>query len=445
MKIITIKTPQLVLCGIAMALFLNSCKTAPLNLFKTGTPHELYQRKLSAAGLDHTAMGRAWISASSQSLTQPSAIRLPYRESGYFAAERIPAVTYSFDATRGQQITLQLSKTPATDFMIYVDIWMLRDGNSPKRVAAADTLNNPVVFEADQTAKYMLRLQPELLKSGSYTLEITTGPSLKNPIKAMRRNQIQSYWGDGRDANARRHEGVDIFSTFRTPVLASAPGTITRVNENTLGGKVVFLHPSGKDYSLYYAHLDEQLAREGQQVTPGDTLGFMGNTGNARTTPPHLHFGIYTNSGAIDPLPFIDPAIPTPAPITAALAQLNATSRTAVSANLTSGPERNSQTREKLAAGTIVHIDAAAAELYKVSLPDGRTGFLRSRDLNPVLKAIRKIKLSQMQQQLFDQPANVAAVKKNLNAGATVDVLGSYQDFYMVRDATQEIGWVRAN
>lgn len=445
MKHMTIKTSQILLCALCAAFFLSSCKTGPVNLFKTGSPHELYQRKLSSAGLDHTAMGSAWISTSSQSLTRPSSIKLPYRESGYFAAERIPAATYSFEATRGQQITLQLSKTPATDFTIYIDVWVLRDGNSPKRIAAADTLNNPVVFEADQTARYLVRLQPELLKSGSYTLEITSGPSLKNPIRAMRRNQIQSYWGDGRDANARRHEGVDIFAPFRTPVIASAAGTVTRVNENTLGGKVVFLRPSGKDYSLYYAHLDQQIATEGQQVNVGDTLGLMGNTGNARTTPPHLHFGIYTNGGAINPFPFIDLAVIPAAPITATLSQLNTTQRTTNSVTLFNGPETNSIAVEKLSTGTIVRVDAAAASLYKVSLPDGRAGYLRSKDLSAVAKAIRKIKISDSQKELYDQPDIIAAVKKSLTTGSNVEVIGSFQNFYLVRDDNQEIGWVRAN
>ncbi|MGY8915482.1 MAG: peptidoglycan DD-metalloendopeptidase family protein, partial [Flavobacteriales bacterium] len=56
----------------------------------------------------------------------------------------------------------------------------------------------------------------------------------------------------------------------------------------------------------YYAHLDSIIARDGQRVKRGDTLGLVGNTGNARTTPPHLHFGIYgRGTGAINPLSFL--------------------------------------------------------------------------------------------------------------------------------------------
>lgn len=58
------------------------------------------------------------------------------------------------------------------------------------------------------------------------------------------------------------------------------------------GGKVVWMRDEARGMSLYYAHLDSQHVAAGAYVRPGDTLGFVGKTGNARTTPPHLHFGI---------------------------------------------------------------------------------------------------------------------------------------------------------
>ena len=62
---------------------------------------------------------------------------------------------------------------------------------------------------------------------------------------------------------------------------------------------------------MYYAHLDKQLVHEGQQVKKGDVVGLVGNTGNARFTPSHLHFGVYTVKGPIDPLPFVNPSVRT--------------------------------------------------------------------------------------------------------------------------------------
>jgi septal ring factor EnvC (AmiA/AmiB activator) len=79
--------------------------------------------------------------------------------------------------------------------------------------------------------------------------------------------------------NGRQHEGIDIFATKHTPAIATNDGVVERVGENNLGGKVVFMRPDGRDYNLYYAHLDLQLVRDGQVVHAGDTLGLTGKYG----------------------------------------------------------------------------------------------------------------------------------------------------------------------
>ncbi|UJH89966.1 M23 family metallopeptidase [Antarcticibacterium sp. 1MA-6-2] len=117
---------------------------------------------------------------------------------------------------------------------------------------------------------------------------------------------MQSIWGDARDGGRRSHEGVDIFAPRGTPVIAVTNGRITSSGERGLGGKQVWLRDTKRGQSLYYAHLDSIAALGNARVTTGDTLGFVGNTGNARTTPPHLHFGIYKGyKGAINPFPYI--------------------------------------------------------------------------------------------------------------------------------------------
>ena len=91
---------------------------------------------------------------------------------------------------------------------------------------------------------------------------------------------------------------------------------VTGVKDGGIGGKVVWLRLLNKNVTLYYAHLDEQLVQQGQTVKQGETLGLVGNTGNAKYTPAHLHFGVYTYAGPIDPLPYVNktvksaPAIP---------------------------------------------------------------------------------------------------------------------------------------
>jgi murein DD-endopeptidase MepM/ murein hydrolase activator NlpD/SH3-like domain-containing protein len=431
-------------CCLLLITILSACKTGPVNLFKTASPYELYQRKLSNAGLDKTAMGKAWITAGQNSILKPLRIQVPYKEQGYFPAERVAATAFRFDVVRGQQLNIRLAKTPAEDFMVYMDLWALREGSSPKAIASADTLNASITVDVDENAEYLLRLQPELLKSGSYTLEIVGGPSLSFPVKTSGRKRIESLFGVGRDANTRRHEGIDIFGPKHTPVVASADGVVTRVGENNLGGLVVMMRPNGKNYTLYYAHLDKQLAVEGQQVKTGDTLGLMGNTGNARTTPPHLHFGIYTGGGAIDPMPFVNPEVRAPRAVTAATANINATLRSSSKTSLRESPDSKALTLKSIEPSTIMLIEAATDSWYRAKLPDGTSGYLPGKGLSSVTTGIRSIKLKPAQLALYDQPITAAPIKKTLDSGSTVNLLGKFEDFLLVKDRDAETGWVRA-
>lgn len=80
---------------------------------------------------------------------------------------------------------------------------------------------------------------------------------------------------------------------------------VTRVADSGLGGKHVFVTGAG-GYRYYYAHLDDFAdISAGQKVVRGTVLGVVGDKGNAKGTPPHLHFGMYTPSGAKNPLPFL--------------------------------------------------------------------------------------------------------------------------------------------
>lgn len=429
------------LFSIALATGLLSCKTGSVNLFKAATPHEQYQKKLVNVGLDKTAMGSAWLNAATMSTQKALNINIPYKENGYFAADKVPATAYKFSATKGQKLNIKLNKTSSGAALIYIDVWYHTD-QSQKLIASADTLNNPVVFDIDETGTYLIRLQPELLQNVSYELEITAGPSLAFPVKSKNTNSIKSYWGDGRDNDARKHEGVDIFGNFRTPVLAISEGTVTRVNQNNLGGKVVWMRPKGKDYTLYYAHLDEQIAVEGQEVKIGDTLGLMGNTGNARTTPTHLHFGIYTFNGAVNPLPFIDPVTKTPVAVTASSSKLNKTLRTLSAVKMFSSPQGKATVLATLNKGTIVQANAATGNYYKAELPDGSTGFIQSNSLVEIAEPLKKLKINLLQQNVYDKPDSLAAVKTTLKEGQTVKLLGTFGNYQLIANAGKEIGWI---
>lgn len=138
---------------------------------------------------------------------------------------------------------------------------------------------------------------------------------IKMPVADVAKREIADTWNAPR-SGGRRHEGQDIFAPKGTRVFSATPGFIYKIGENNLGGQTVsVISAGGRVY--YYAHLDAYAPgiKVGDPVTTRTLLGFVGTTGNAQGTPPHLHFGVYAVGGAINPLPLItDRTAPTPAP-----------------------------------------------------------------------------------------------------------------------------------
>ncbi len=127
--------------------------------------------------------------------------------------------------------------------------------------------------------------------------------SLPVPVQGVAAPRVADTFGAPRGSD-RLHEGVDIFAPRGALVTSSTRGIVTAVRDRGLGGRQVWVRGPGGE-SHYYAHLDDWAPglEAGTMVEPGTVLGMVGNTGNARTTPPHLHYGIYTGDGAVDPLP----------------------------------------------------------------------------------------------------------------------------------------------
>lgn len=129
------------------------------------------------------------------------------------------------------------------------------------------------------------------------------------PVVGLRASDVHSTW-HARRPGGRRHEGIDLFAARGTPVVSATRGVVWRVGDDALGGRVVTVLGDGPAL-YYYAHLDDWAPglQVGQRVERGAALGTVGNTGNARTTPPHLHFGVYRvgwlRSRAVDPAPLL--------------------------------------------------------------------------------------------------------------------------------------------
>jgi peptidoglycan LD-endopeptidase LytH len=125
------------------------------------------------------------------------------------------------------------------------------------------------------------------------------------PLQDVPKKQIADTWHASRGSN-RLHEGQDIFAPRGTPVYSATRGYIYNIGENNLGGQTVSIAGAGGRF-YYYAHLDSYAPHieEGDYVTPQTVLGYVGTTGNAQGTPPHLHFAVYTPTGATNPLPLL--------------------------------------------------------------------------------------------------------------------------------------------
>ena len=108
-------------------------------------------------------------------------------------------------------------------------------------------------------------------------------------------------------AGGRYHEGIDLFAARGTPVVAVADGTLFRVGYSGISGNRLWLRDSaGTDF--FYAHLDSyaSAAREGALVSKGTVIGYNGDTGDAKGTPPHVHFQIHPGGGGpVRPYPIV--------------------------------------------------------------------------------------------------------------------------------------------
>jgi murein DD-endopeptidase MepM/ murein hydrolase activator NlpD len=111
-----------------------------------------------------------------------------------------------------------------------------------------------------------------------------------------------SPFGAPRDGGRRRHQGIDIGGNAYKgqPIRAAKGGIVTRTAGDGRCGKRVWVD-HGDGWKTLYCHLDAIWVNPGQRVAAGHALGSCGNTGNAATTPPHVHFEVHTPGGVIDP------------------------------------------------------------------------------------------------------------------------------------------------
>ena len=120
------------------------------------------------------------------------------------------------------------------------------------------------------------------------------GPGLIVPVSGVARTALYDSWGDARDGGTRQHHGTDIPAPAGTPVIAAAPGRVEKLFQSAAGGTTLYVRSPDGRWTYYYAHLAGYApgVHEGMAVRTGDSLGFVGDTGDAGAGNFHLHFGM---------------------------------------------------------------------------------------------------------------------------------------------------------
>lgn len=136
------------------------------------------------------------------------------------------------------------------------------------------------------------------------------------PVQGIAASQIPDTFNDARDG-VRVHNAEDILAKRGTPVLAADDGSVIHVGKNTLGGNVVWTTDPSRRFAFYYAHLERYAKglHDGQAISRGEVLGYVGTSGNAPKDIPHLHFQLlrivkgvrYSEGPPVNPLPFFTP------------------------------------------------------------------------------------------------------------------------------------------
>ncbi len=414
--------------------------------FRDLTPYEAYQESLSEAGLAQTALGRDWTAAGRGAVEAAAPVSLPFEEEGFITAESPGAMAYRVTIGSGQKLTAEVTLESDDDTRVFVDLFRLpaSEADPPRPIISSDSVPGAFVHEPRRGGDFILRLQPELLRGGQYRISLKLDAQLAFPVEGHGMRSVQSVFGVDREGGRRSHEGVDIFARRGTPVLATSNGVVNRVDLTNLGGKVVWLRDPVRNANIYFAHLDSQYVSNGDRVEIGDTLGFVGNSGNARTTPPHLHFGVYRRGeGAIDPSPFIRQPSGTVAELTADLDRLGSWVRLRNDGIwLRSAPGLRTPVVRELAQHTPVRVLGGSGDYFRVRLPNGLQGYVAARLTEDTSEPVAQ-QIVASAESVRARPTTGAPVMARLGQGEEVPVLGRFDGYLYVMGPQGLPGWMQ--
>ena len=376
---------RLLLCSIFLALITRCTRIEELLQFQT--PRESYILAMQKSPLAENPIFQLWETEGDSALYNALEIMPPFQHKVIYFPDAPMAWAWKLEVQTGRKVEF-LCMVPDTSQRIFVDLFSERGGEVVHLETMSDT---SLIYEAKENMTLLLRLQPEILIGGQATVIVKDYPIFGFPVKDASQRDIGSFWGDARDGGVRLHEGVDVFAARGTPVVAVADGRVSRTGDGGLGGKKVWLRT--RNWSIYHAHLDSIMVHSGQSVEAGDTLGTVGNTGNARTTPPHLHFGIYRR-GAVNPMPFIERARTEPPPLMGDINQSYRWGRILHTANIRADPSTNQPPLATLRSNDVLPFCGITNGWYEVELPGRIRGFVHHNLMTSEITPLSDIEFS---------------------------------------------------
>ena len=429
------------------ALLILSCDQVDQikNELRDLTPHESYFESLGKAGLSNSALGVSWAEAAERAFKEAPAVGLPFEEEGFFSPESPDARSYLVRLKRGQRLFVEIEIDNDKPTKLFVDIYRMQSnpGRTPLPVLSSDSVQGIMDYVASRSANYLVRLQPELLRGGHYRIVLGVDASMVFPVQDRTTSAILSVFGAERDAGRRRHHGVDIFAPRGTPVLSATNGQVTEVQNTDIGGKIVWISDPEEKVSVYYAHLDSQTVLPGAEINRGAVLGFVGNTGNAITTSPHLHFGIYQNTeGPVDPYFYLYKPSQDLVSVSAPLEHLGSSVRTINEGiRLRDGPSRRAAVLDEMGEHTPMRVIAASGSWYRVRLFDGRIGFVASHLIETLSSPLRS-EIVLEASVLLSNPSDDSPIMESIEAGSGILVLGALGGFLYIQSPRGINGWL---
>jgi murein DD-endopeptidase MepM/ murein hydrolase activator NlpD len=179
-------------------------------------------------------------------------------------------------------------------------------GDSYQKIAATFSVPLEAILDANDIQDEKITIGSMLFIPGakmkSEDLKLAMGELFIYPVNG----RLTSTYGWRKDpftgGGRRFHAAIDLSAAIGTPVKAAMDGKVSAIGFNAVFGRYLIITHSG-GYQTMYAHLNSTLVSEGQKVHQGDKVAEVGNTG--RSTGAHLHFAVYKNGRAINPLEYL--------------------------------------------------------------------------------------------------------------------------------------------